>query len=378
MLKISEINTKKQFYEMRNRWNQTLNNSKDNNIFLTWEKMAPSVNQLGKDSTIKILCATDGVELVGIAPLRKTHKNLRGNSGYSFIEPLTNGDTDYAGLILVKQEVNCIRQFLQYLYSQKDWDFMVFPDLPQASQTLELLKHTFSGLPRFEVEKGIICPYIEIPNSKERLLANLSVKHRKNLQRRLRKLEKEHGKVELKQYYELGSLEQTMEILFELHQKRWILKNKPGRFDNQKARDISLQTAKYFAEKGWLRFYFLTVNNRPVAAELNLEYLGKMYGHLSCFDPDYSNYSVGHLLALKVLEQCIEKGISEYDFMQGDEPYKFDWTNKYRQSMNIFCVNKKLSSMMICFGLKASNLTSIGLKVLKTCKNKVLNNMKYA
>ena len=368
MLQISEINSKKQFYEMRTRWNQTLDKSKDNSIFLTWEKMAPSVNQLKKECTIKILCATEGNELVGIAPFRKTRKNLKGNLGYSFIEPLTNGDTDYAGLIMAKQETNCIHQFLQYLYNQKDWDFMVLPDLPQASLTLELLKHTPKDLPKFKVEKGIICPYLKIPNSKEKLLANLSVKHQKNLQRRLRKLKKEHGKVELKQYYELGSFEQTMEIFFELHQKRWILKNKPGRFDNQKARDITLQTAKYFAEKGWLRLYFLTVNNKPVAAELNLEYNKKMYGHLGGFDPDYSNYSVGHLLTLKVLEECVEKGISEYDFMQGDEPYKFDWTSKYRQNMNVFCVNKKLSSMMICLGLKASKLTSIGLKALKNAK----------
>ena len=368
MLQISEINTKKQFYEMRTRWNQTLDKSKDNNIFLTWEKMAPSVNQLDKESSIKILCATDGIELVGIAPFRKTRRSLKANFGYSFIEPLTNGDTDYAGIIISKQETRCIHQFLAYLFTQKDWDFMVLPDLPQTSQTLELLKHTSKDLPKFEVEKGVICPYITIPNSKEKLLSSLDSKLQKKLKRRLPKLERNHGKVELKQYYEIGSFEQTMEIFFELHQKRWLLKDMPGRFGNQKARDISLQTAKYFAEKGWFRLYFLTVNNKPVAAELNLEYKGKMYCHLKGFDPDYSKYSVGHLLTLKVLEQCIEKGISEYDFMQGDEAYKFDWTNKSRQNMNVVCVNKKLSSMMICLGLKASKMISIGLKVLKTCK----------
>ena len=368
MLQISEINTKKQFYEMRTRWNQTLDKSKENNIFLTWEKMAPSVDQLDKKSSIKILCATDGIELVGIAPFRKTRRSLKANFGYSFIEPLTNGNTDYAGIIMSNQETGCIYQFLQYLYNQKDWDFMLLPDLPQTSQTLELLKHTSKDFPKFDIEKGIICPYIEIPDSEEKLLSSLNPKFRKNLQRRLRKLEKEQGNVELKHYYELGSLEEAMEIFFRLHQKRWIQKGESGVFGEQKAREITMQTMKFFAEKNWLRLHFLTVNNKPVSVSVDLEYGGKMYGHLAGFDPAYSKYSVGNILLLKILNQCVKKRLSEYDFMQGDESYKFDWTNNYRQSMNMFCVNKKLSSIMIYLGLKASKLTSMVLKVLKSAK----------
>jgi hypothetical protein len=72
LLQISEITTKKQFLEMKNYWDQTLDKSLENNIFLTWEKMAPSVNYLPNNSSLKILCATEGNELVGIAPFRIT------------------------------------------------------------------------------------------------------------------------------------------------------------------------------------------------------------------------------------------------------------------------------------------------------------------
>ena len=60
-----------------------------------------------------------------------------------------------------------------------------------------------------------------------------------------------------------------------------------SRFGNNKAREITMQTIKFFAERDWLRLHFLTVNNRPVATSLDLEYGGKMYGHLCGFDPDY-------------------------------------------------------------------------------------------
>ena len=339
MLQINEVNTKSQFYKMRKTWNKTLNNSLENSIFLTWEKMAPSVNQIKEKNSLKILCASEAGKIVGIAPFRKTTKSLKGKVRLKIIEPLTNGDTDYTGMILPNNKVTIISKFLDHLLKQKDWDLMQIPDLPQSSTTLELIKKASKHLLNPEIKKGVICPYVILPESKQKLLASLGKKFRKNLVRRIRKLEREQGKVEIKQYHEIGSLNYSLNVLFELHQKRWNIKTMPGRFISQKERNTTIKTAKYFAKRNWLRFYFLTVNNNPVAAELNFEYKGKMYGHLSGFDPKYSIYGVGNLLTLKILEECIKKRISEYDFMQGSEPYKFQWTDKYRQNIDVVCVN---------------------------------------
>jgi hypothetical protein len=364
MLEINEINTKKEFYDLQNFWDETLNKSIEDNIFLTWEKMAPSVNHLGQKSTLKILCATENNKLVGIAPFRITHKGLKGYLGYGIIEPLTNGDTDYTGLIITEQQDQCLRKFLDHLFSQKNWDIMYFPDLPQTSPSLALLKNT-KDIPKFEIEKGIICPYVAIPRSKENLMANLNKKLEKKLRKSLMKLEREHGRVELKNYNELYSLEEAIQVLIDLHQKRWISKGISGRFIDNKSRNITLQTAKYFAEKDWLRLYFLTVNDKPVAVELNFEYNGKMYCHLKGFDVDYYKYRVGSLLTLKVLEKCTEKGISEYDLMQGDEAYKFDWTSEFRQSTNLRWVNEKLSSKVLNSGLKVLQKSKVNKVIFK-------------
>jgi hypothetical protein len=364
MLRISEINTKREFFEMKGYWDQTLNKSVENNIFLTWEKMAPSVNSLENNSTLKILCASEGNEIVGIAPFRITRKGLSGRFGYGVLEPLTNGDTDYTGIIVTQQEDQCLHQFLTYLFTQKDWDFMYYPDLPQGSPSLALVKNS-SEIPKLEIKKGTICPFIEVPISKEKLLTSLNSRFQKKLKKSLQKLEQEHGKVELKQYQDIGSLEQAMEIFFNLHQKRWASKGEPEKFEKKKSRNITFQTAKYFAEKDWLRLYFLTIDNEPIAVELNLEYSGKMYCHLKGFDPNYSKFRVGSLLTLKVLEECIAKGIAEYDFMQGAEAYKFEWTNKFRQSVNIKLVNKKTSSNLIDVGLKVLVKSKIYFVLIK-------------
>ncbi|UCE96237.1 MAG: GNAT family N-acetyltransferase [Candidatus Bathyarchaeota archaeon] len=324
--------------------------------------MAPQVDHLEKENALKILYATESNKVVGIAPFRKTRKSLKAKFGYNIIEPLTTGNTDYTGIILAEQETRCLSKFLTYLFNQEDWDLLYFPDLPQTSPTLDAIKRIHTSLPRFEIKKGIICPYISVPDSKEKLLANLSRKFQRELNRRLRKLEKEQGIVELKPYYELGSLEQAMKILFRIHQKRWALDGDSGSFNRPEARKIAVQQANLFSERGWFRLYFLTVNNRPVAAEINLEYGRKRYASYCGFDPDYSKYSVGSLLMLKVLEECIEKGVSEYDLMQGAEPYKFCWTNRFRQNMNVRFVNKKLSANIVCVVLRALHMSKFCIR----------------
>jgi hypothetical protein len=353
---------------MRNLWEITLNRSVEKSIFLTWEKMAPSVNQLKDQSALRILYAIDNDNLVGVAPFRRTLRSA-GFLRYSMIEPVTNGNTDYAGIIIAGQEKECLYQFLAYLFQQKDWDLFQLPNLPQGSQTLELLRSVSQDLPRFRIRKGVVCPYVTIPDTKEKLIVGLNPKFRRELERRLRKLERERGKVELKNYLQFGSLEEAMGILFRLHQKRWILKGEAGVFHSEEARNMVMETAKLFEEKDWLRLNFLTVNGKPVAANYDLEYAGRMYGHLCGFDPDYSKYSVGNLLLLKVLEMCVEKRISEYDFMQGDDCYKYDWTKKQRQNITVSFSNNKLHSKIVSFFVDAISMSKFRVQVILSNEN---------
>lgn len=373
-MKVFEVKNIDPFFELRHSWNKVLRESEDNTVFLTWEKMASSVLNFDENKTLNVLCATQNDKLVGIAPLRKSRRSINGLLKYTVIEPLAEGNTDYSGLVLAKHEAECLQFFLTHLFDQNDWDLMYLSQVPQNSHLFNLLAKHRCSLPEFTLEEGAICPYLTLPFSKQGLMKSLSSNFRRNLKKRMRKLEKDYGKVELKEYRELGSLDTTMQIFFDLHQKRWGSKGEKGTFKNLAVRDTFLTKAKLFAEKDWLRLYFLTVNDKPIAAKYCFKYKQKLYGSLSGFDPSYSSYGVGNVLMLKVLERCIDQGIREYDFMQGDELYKFDWTNKYRQNWNIIFVNKKPTSKLvraITNGLKRIHLDKILDELPATLKEKL-------
>jgi hypothetical protein len=349
-LQIHEINTFKGFFDLKEQWNNLLEKTNDNLATLTWEHIYVSVKNLGAEKSLRIITITRGDKIIAIAPLRTARYKL-GFLKYKVIEPLDyENATDYTGFIISEHKLECLRMFLTYLSRQKDWVYLNINDTPETSTLFQLIKSDSDFLPKFFIEKGDLCPYIAVPNSMEEFLNNLRLHHKKELGRCFRRLERDYGKVELKEYHELGTLEHAINLFFSLHQKRWESQGGKGAFNSQKIREIFLERAKLFAQNNWLGLYFLTVNDKPVAGNYALKYNKKVHSCSSGFDTDYYPYSVSNLLLTKIMEQCIQEGFTEYDFMKGSESYKFKWTSRYRSNFRIKLINKKYTSHLITLG----------------------------
>jgi hypothetical protein len=362
MLQITEITNPNQFYELKYKWNEILEKSKDKNPYLTWEYTSTFWKHFGQDKKLKILCLADKAGIIAIAPLRQSRYSYAGLLRYTVIEPLAYRGlgpegADYTGIMLTKQEPICLKLFLDYIIKQNSWDFIYLMDIPETSTTANLLLDAFKTPLQFEVKEGEQCPFLLVPDSIDSLLKGLNAKFRKNLRRSMRSLQKDFGQVEFKKYDEIGSVEETMRIFFKLHQKRCASKGLPGVFADQEICNFYIDVARLFAENEWLALYFLTIKGEPIAAQYSFEYAHKMYYALGGFDPYYSKYSVGNLMCLKMIEKCIERKLEEYDLLKGDETYKFNWTSKYRTNMMIRFVNKKFTSIFYDWGIKALKKT---------------------
>ncbi len=349
MLRIEEVSSLNGFYALRKDWTKVLENSADNNIFLTWEMAASCVRNIEKTMEIRVLCIKDADKIVTIAPLRKSRYKM----GYQVIEPLNYRLSDYTGFIMTKEEES-LKLIINYLFEYKDWDFIYLLDIPETSLIFKFLPKIVLEIPRFELIEGKLCPYITLPSSIELLFSYLNAKFRKNLRRSIRNLKSDYQRIELKRYDEIGSVEDAMNQFFVLHQKRWKTKGQPGVYAEDKTRIASIESAKLYAEKGWLALYFLMINEKPVAAQYCLKYNNKMHYGLGGLDPSYYKYSVGNIITSMMLEKCIEQKIEEYDFMKGDEPYKFEWTNQARRNLGVKFVNNRVSSKLYHFGIKSA------------------------
>jgi CelD/BcsL family acetyltransferase involved in cellulose biosynthesis len=76
-------------------------------------------------------------------------------------------------------------------------------------------------------------------------------------------------------------------------------------------------------EGGYLWMAFLTVNSIRTAAAVNFDYGNKLWGYNSAVNRDFLELSPGWVLLAHQLQWACEHGRTLFDFMRGDEEYKY-------------------------------------------------------
>jgi CelD/BcsL family acetyltransferase involved in cellulose biosynthesis len=341
-IKIREINDTYEFLGLKQQW-ETLLSYCNHTVFSTWEWLTTWWKHFGADKGLLLLIAEDDGVPIGIAPLM--YSSLKA---YGFpirkVEFIGTPKSDYNNFILARNSDECIKLFLEKAYHsfQKKWDSIELDDISEPS-TLKVLKETKDNLQTVSIRSLHECFYIDLPNSYDSLYNNLEYKFRQNLRRSMRNLEKNH-KVEFVDYSTTDKSDNGMQILFDLHQKRWKAKGDVGAFADPAVRRFNLDLAKNFAQLGWLSLNSMNVDGIPAASAYGFKYHSKFYYYLHGIHPAYHRYSVGNLLVANLLKKSIVEQVKEFDFLRGDESYKGRWTLSSRKNFNVILTKKRFTA----------------------------------
>ncbi len=340
-MRVTEV---RDFESVRDVWDQVLaENRFGNNVFLTVDWLSTWWKHFGRQRKLSLLKLEENNQILGIAPLMLTRYKMPAFGSIRKIEFLGTRHSDYNNFIISRKEKEGVKCITDYLNEVEDWDWIELKEIPENINYSQLFSDTSLKL-EFKERVCNLCPYISVPKKYESLKKGFSRNLRQNLNRYSRKIEGDHN-VELKRFDDAGfTVKEAMNLFIKLHEMKWNSEGKLGAFIEDEFRNFHMDVAESFAKKGWLGLYFLMVDGEPAAAQYTFEYSHKMYYYLAGFDPKYSDYSVGNLLIMFLLKQCIEKGFTEYDMTRGDEPYKMQWTNKFRRNFEVRLVRKKLTS----------------------------------
>jgi CelD/BcsL family acetyltransferase involved in cellulose biosynthesis len=96
-----------------------------------------------------------------------------------------------------------------------------------------------------------------------------------------------------------------------------------ARFMDDRMEAFFRDVAPRLAEAGWAALWLLWLGERPAAALFCLEYAGTVGLYNSGFDPEARALSPGVVLIARTIEDAIGRGFRRYDFLRGEEPYKY-------------------------------------------------------
>ena len=257
---------------------------------------------------------------MGIAPLFRTQTD-DGNSVLYLIG--CRDVSDYLDLIIeTGQEEIVYRALLDYLDGDApDWDLLDFCNVPQRSQTSVRLREMAEARGyQTLVEVEDVCPIIALPASWDDYLMMLDKKQRHEVRRKLRKADREADT----RFVIVGpehDLRAEMQSFIELHQLSTPDKDE---FMDPTMQAFFFEVAEALQAQGWLQLAFVQMDGQKAAALLNFDYSDSILVYNSGYDPSqYRQLSPGIVVTARCIEQAISLGRNEFDFLRGDEVYKY-------------------------------------------------------
>ena len=290
------------------------------------------------------LCRTAGDSaeiLVGIAPF---YTSFHLGTPLRRLAWMGTGSSDYLGpLALSGWEETVAHALRAYLDDHlRGWDIadlqQMRPDAPLLMQAVATQSsrapHAQSVLP---IEP---CPYVTLPADWNAFSARLGKKMRSNLGYYDRLMVKTFAEAR----YHLAdgdTLDAGMTALFDLHQKRWNARWLPGVLGSKRVQAFHRDIAQAFLANGWLRLHLLTVDGGIRAALYCFAFNARTFYYLGGFAPEMSKYSLGTLLTARAIRQAIEENCVEFDFLRGNEAYKYRWLPDERMNHRLLLLRSR-------------------------------------
>ena len=343
-LQVKTIRSMAEFEAISQEWTELLNSSAAPSFFLTWEWLYSWAKTVLSDSTdLFVLVGYENNGLMFVAPLyiKRSKTYFLTNRELRFLGTPETG-SDYLDVITKKGcEQKAAEAVYNYLHSsfRAEWSQINFTDI--RADSLFLL-HFINRIEKdgkyYAFNRLSYCPVLELPQSEEQLYAGLSKGWRKKIKQDMRVLSRDYAIDH--QTYAGPDAEQYLDVFFQHYQEHtdWtakILKPVLGTFINQNQHPASVQLD------------FLYVDGTLRAALLHLTHKKTLAMFLMTVDKKFNpKISVGNVLVGRSILNAMRSGYAYYDFLKGDERYKFHWASAGQATVALQLWQKTLPSLV--------------------------------
>lgn len=328
--------------ELRAEWSALFDAATDPSPFLSWEWLEAWWRAFGGRRELWILEARDGAGRLaglltlagGVGPLGLRRWRLLGNG-------VTGAD--HLDVLSRAADAPAVREAIARAIAEdvvEAWDVLDLEDLPCGSATVQALRRaTAARGARATIERGFVCPGFALRGTFEEHLAR--VRRRETYGRRVRWLARQPGfRVDVAT--SPGEAPPALEQFLRLHRLRWAAEGGSAGIPPGRVEDFHREVAPRLAARGWLRLYTLHVQGAAIAVVYGIEVGRRFSYYQSGYDPAWSARSPGLVLVGRTIEDAYARGLSDYDFLRGTEPYKLDWAWDRRETCTLCVVAPSL------------------------------------
>jgi CelD/BcsL family acetyltransferase involved in cellulose biosynthesis len=335
-MEFSFIKTISELEALADEWNSLLAESITNVPFLRHEYLSAWWQTRGggewENAELALVTARQDGILSGIAPLFLAH-NPNGGSVLMLLGSIEI--SDYLDVIVRERDLaEFLPGLLDFLADSApaSWRCLDWFNLPEASASLAALQ---SAAERhgWEYKQESFRPVVSasLTGDFKSYLAGIDKKQRHEIRRKMRRAAEYDLPVRWYILEDETRLDGAMDDFLNL------MSNDPEKASFlSPAMCLQMKNAARAAwRSGWLQLAFLEVDGQKAAGYLNFDYNGHIWVYNSGLDQRYLELSPGWVLLGHLLQWANEHGRTEFDFMRGDEAYKFKFGGVQRFVMHV-------------------------------------------
>jgi len=317
-------------------WNELVAAGITNAPFLRYEYLSTWWISLGggewKDGKLAVVTATENDRLAGIAPLflASDREDLAALMLLGSIEI-----SDYLDLVVHPESLQPflagLLDWLGQTYPEA-WSLLDWYNLPEHSPTLTALKaESVKRAWTYTEEIYQPTPYIPLPGDFEAYLNSLDKKQRHEVRRKMRRAEESVRGVRWYIVEDESRLDAEMEAFMVL------MAHDPEKDAFlTRAMRAQMKACAHAAFRGaYLQLAFLEVDGEKACVYLNFDYANRIWVYNSGLDPKFMDISPGWVLLGYLLKWANDHKRAEFDFMRGNEQYKYRFGAVDRQVMRV-------------------------------------------
>jgi CelD/BcsL family acetyltransferase involved in cellulose biosynthesis len=326
---------------LASEWGQLFNSNPRHSPFQSWGWVDSWLKHLAGPHELRFICArNDSGRLLFILPLVRRPSRRPGCRAEYFLACGYGPDcSDYIGCLwhpvigksIAGMTALALSRFVEGNAHVNLTSLMGIRNFPY--QLSDMLKQTGRAA---LVEQYQSCPAVQLPGCWDEFQNGLSRNFRSQVGRRYRKI----LRLEDANFHSVAPEKAAYfaDEIIRLNRLRMSAKGTRSTLEDAKFRAFIREVIPRVAENGLAWMDVITNGKDAVGAAMNLVHGDRVYYYMGGFDEKYSDLHPGTVLFADVIKRSIATGYLSYDFLRGQEAYKFRWgaTNNHTWRMKLY------------------------------------------
>ncbi len=322
------VTDQKGFAGLESQWNVLLTAGGTGTCHSTFEWLFTWWKHFGRDRQLVLVTTAEAGKLVGLAPFY-SEADASGNRTLHF---LGEGLSDYADLIVLPERPDITDALMAALLKDHaQWSAVDFEELPEWSVHSSFYERLAAAGGHAVLQgRTVRCPYLPITTTWEDFFSTMGNSFRHDLHNKQNRCLRSGITLQYSSRYTVDSV--FLDAVVGLSAKRQLNDEHRSPFVNHPDQEFLRDVLPLMGRHHLLRIGELRNGDALVSFALAFYWNGVVYDWNTQYDPDYQQYSVGRMTLVSLIEQTFREKCREFDFMRGEEAYKFQWTSYTRSN----------------------------------------------